>query len=139
MCFFVTFSLSRLNIRNKVVPIYLYIKPKLQWKKILIHVWIYIKIILTVLFPNTMESLMSGHIGDLYVVSVELSKGQCFWFLICCFGCKQSSYLESLCSPLKRTKLHTSVLVAGFEYPCLLLLWNSYNYSWDLGKSNHML
>lgn len=76
---------------------------------------------LTVLFPNTMESLMSSDIGDLYVVSVELSKERCFLFLICYFGCKQSSYLESLCSPLKRTKLHTSIPVAGFEYPCLLL------------------
>lgn len=33
------------------------------------------------------------------------------------FGYKQTSYSGSLCSALKRAKLHTSVRVAGFKYP----------------------
>lgn len=68
-CFFCYILPSRPSIRKKVVPLYLCIKPKLQWEKIfLIYVRKYIKIIVTVLLPNNMESLMNSHIGDLYVV-----------------------------------------------------------------------
>lgn len=67
--FVVTVYPSRLSIRNKVLSIYLCIKPKLQWgKKILICVRKCIKIILTVLLPDKMESFMNSHIDNLYIV-----------------------------------------------------------------------
>lgn len=48
------------------------------------------------------------------------------------FGYKQTSYSGSLCSALKRAKLHTSVRIVGFKYPMVDTNFESHKTSLDV-------